>query len=129
MRWLSGAVLSDCPQIAEMGSVVSQPGVFRMLERTLRIEPGNWLTYSGDYRSHHYSNLNQITADNGPFLQLWQIGCQPWTIQVDPKANARDRVLLRDLNIWERQFKIPPREMPRSFLGRKAHGAHWGLLS
>ena len=27
-------------------------------------EPGNWLTYSGDYRSHHYSTLNQITADN-----------------------------------------------------------------
>jgi alcohol dehydrogenase (cytochrome c) len=27
-------------------------------------EPGNWLTYSGDYRSHHYSSLNQITVDN-----------------------------------------------------------------
>jgi alcohol dehydrogenase (cytochrome c) len=27
-------------------------------------EPGNWLTYSGDYKSHHYSGLNQITADN-----------------------------------------------------------------
>jgi len=27
-------------------------------------EPGNWLTYSGDYRSHHYSNLDQITVDN-----------------------------------------------------------------
>ena len=27
-------------------------------------EPGNWLTYSGDYKSHHYSSLNQITADN-----------------------------------------------------------------
>ena len=27
-------------------------------------EPGNWLTYSGDYRSHHYSTLNQITTEN-----------------------------------------------------------------
>lgn len=27
-------------------------------------EPGNWLMYSGDYKSHHYSSLNQITADN-----------------------------------------------------------------
>jgi alcohol dehydrogenase (cytochrome c) len=27
-------------------------------------EPGNWLTYSGDYRSHHYSTLDQITAEN-----------------------------------------------------------------
>src|SRR6476646_5645855 len=29
-----------------------------------REEPGNWLTYGGDYRSHHYSALNQITAEN-----------------------------------------------------------------
>ena len=27
-------------------------------------EPGNWLTYSGDYKSHHYSTLNQITTEN-----------------------------------------------------------------
>jgi alcohol dehydrogenase (cytochrome c) len=35
-------------------------------ERLLRAdqEPGNWLTYSGDYRSHHYSRLNQITTAN-----------------------------------------------------------------
>src|SRR5262249_59384354 len=35
-------------------------------ERLLKAteEPGNWLTYGGDYRSHHYSSLNQITADN-----------------------------------------------------------------
>jgi alcohol dehydrogenase (cytochrome c) len=35
-------------------------------ERLLKApeEPGNWLTYSGDYRSHHYSTLKQITAEN-----------------------------------------------------------------
>ncbi len=27
-------------------------------------EPGNWLTYSGDYRSHHFSSLQQITDAN-----------------------------------------------------------------
>ena len=27
-------------------------------------EPGNWLMYSGDYRSHHYSSLDQITSAN-----------------------------------------------------------------
>jgi alcohol dehydrogenase (cytochrome c) len=27
-------------------------------------EPGNWLMYGGDYRSHHYSTLDQITAEN-----------------------------------------------------------------
>jgi glucose dehydrogenase len=27
-------------------------------------EPGNWLMYGGDYRSHHYSSLAQITSEN-----------------------------------------------------------------
>src|SRR5688500_4893834 len=34
----------------------------RLLNATA--EPGNWLTYSGDYKSHHYSSLNQITTEN-----------------------------------------------------------------
>jgi alcohol dehydrogenase (cytochrome c) len=34
----------------------------RLLKATQ--EPGNWLTYSGDYRSHHYSTLDQITTEN-----------------------------------------------------------------
>ena len=35
-------------------------------ERLLRAdeEPGNWLMYSGNYRSYRYSRLEQITADN-----------------------------------------------------------------
>jgi alcohol dehydrogenase (cytochrome c) len=32
--------------------------------RNARAEPGNWLTYGGDYSSHHYSTLNQITSEN-----------------------------------------------------------------
>lgn len=27
-------------------------------------EPGSWLTYNGDYRSHHYSSLDQINRSN-----------------------------------------------------------------
>ncbi|MGH9675434.1 MAG: pyrroloquinoline quinone-dependent dehydrogenase [Bryobacteraceae bacterium] len=27
-------------------------------------EPGNWLTYGGDYRSYHYSALDQVNAGN-----------------------------------------------------------------
>lgn len=27
-------------------------------------EPGNWLTYSGNYQAHHYSALNQINRSN-----------------------------------------------------------------
>jgi alcohol dehydrogenase (cytochrome c) len=42
------------------------PGLPITPERLLNAtaEPGNWLTYSGDYRSHHYSSLDQITVDN-----------------------------------------------------------------
>jgi alcohol dehydrogenase (cytochrome c) len=35
-------------------------------------EPGNWLTYSGDYAAHHYSPLAEITAENVKNLRpLW----------------------------------------------------------
>ena len=27
-------------------------------------EPSNWLTYSGNYQSHRFSPLNQITREN-----------------------------------------------------------------
>ena len=33
-------------------------------------EPGNWLTYSGDYSSHHYSTLDQVTSDNAGRLHV-----------------------------------------------------------
>ena len=33
-------------------------------------EPGNWLTYSGNYSSHHYSPLAQINRVNVPQLKL-----------------------------------------------------------
>ena len=35
-------------------------------ERLLRAEaePGNWLTYSGNYRGHRYSALKQIDSAN-----------------------------------------------------------------
>lgn len=35
-------------------------------------EPGNWLTYSGDYQSHRYSTLDQITRENiGRLKAAW----------------------------------------------------------
>jgi hypothetical protein len=39
-------------------------------------EPGNWLTYSGNYSAHRYSRLNQITAANVKRLRL------AWAYQV-----------------------------------------------
>ena len=54
---LGGITLAQAP---------SPTGLPVTYERLLKAaeEPGNWLTYSGDYRSHHYSSLNQITVDN-----------------------------------------------------------------
>jgi len=51
---------------AMMGQSPSTPGLPVTYERLLKAtqEPGNWLMYSGDYRSHHYSSLDQITAEN-----------------------------------------------------------------
>ena len=35
-------------------------------------EPGSWLTYSGNYQSHRYSPLNQITRENvGRLRPAW----------------------------------------------------------
>src|SRR5579864_3476749 len=49
-------------------------------------EPGNWLTYSGNYSAHRYSRLNQITAANVRRLRLawaYQIKTTE-TIEVSP---------------------------------------------
>jgi len=34
-----------------------------------------------------------------------------------------------DLNIWECQFKIPPREMAPIILVQKGSWSHWGFCS
>lgn len=51
---------------AAMAQSASPTGMPITYERLLDAanEPGNWLMYSGDYRSHHYSSLTQITAAN-----------------------------------------------------------------
>ena len=46
-------------------------------------EPGNWLTYSGNYAGHRYSPLNQITADNIANLRV------KWAYQFkDPRTEV-----------------------------------------
>jgi len=61
---LGAAVLALAPTL--MGQSPSSRGLPVTYERLLKAteEPGNWLTYSGDYRSHHYSSLKEITTDN-----------------------------------------------------------------
>ena len=59
-------LLVSCVVAAAAAQSPSSNGLPVTYERLLnsRTEPGNWLTYSGDYRSHHYSSLDQITAAN-----------------------------------------------------------------
>lgn len=58
------AVLALAP--TQMGQSPTSRGLPVTYERLLKAteEPGNWLTYGGDYRSHHYSSLKEITAAN-----------------------------------------------------------------
>src|SRR5436190_20624450 len=61
---LSAVVLTLLP--TTLGQTPSPQGLPLTYDRLLKAteESGNWLTYGGDYRSHHYSSLNQITDDN-----------------------------------------------------------------
>ncbi len=54
----AGVAIAQSPSLAN--------GLPVTYERLLQAgqEPGNWLTYGGDYRSHHYSSLSQITVAN-----------------------------------------------------------------
>src|SRR5678815_1046843 len=45
-------------------------------------EPGNWLTYSGNYNGNRYSTLTQITPDNVKNLEL------QWVLQVQQRGNS-----------------------------------------
>ena len=48
-------------------------------------EPGNWLTYSGNYSAHRYSGLDQITAANVQHLR------PAWVYQIKPRSAWRRR--------------------------------------
>ncbi len=53
-------------------------------------EPGNWLMYSGNYSSHHFSSLNQITSENVNRLRV------KWIFhERHPKAEATPLVVDR----------------------------------
>ena len=45
-------------------------------------EPGNWLTYSGNYQGHRFSPLTQITPANAGSLRV------KWAYQMDYRAEV-----------------------------------------
>ena len=53
-------------------------------------EPGNWLTYSGTYRSNHYSPLDQIKKSNLDDLEL------KWVFQADDTTKFQSTPLVVD---------------------------------
>lgn len=65
-------------------------------------EPGNWLTYSGSYRSWRYSLLDQIRADNAPNLEL------KWVYQLDSLDKFEATPLVVDGVMY---FSQPPSDV------------------
>ena len=70
-------------------------------ERLLKAEqdPGNWLTYSGNYRSWRHSPLNQITRDNARKLKL------KWVYQMQTTHTVETTPLVVDGVMY---FTEPP---------------------
>jgi glucose dehydrogenase len=68
--------------VALLGSAVHAPVPFSRLQ-SAAVEPGSWLTYSGTYAGHRFSELREITpanvqplgtvnsADYGSITSLW----------------------------------------------------------
>src|SRR5919201_270773 len=48
-------------------------------------EPGNWLMYGGDYRSHHFSRLTEITSENVHRLRVkWMYQMHRQKVETTP---------------------------------------------
>src|SRR5437764_15210185 len=56
-----------------IGATLAAPSTFAQSVDTARIEAAgqnDWLTYHGSYKSHHYSPLDQINANNVSNLNI-----------------------------------------------------------
>jgi alcohol dehydrogenase (cytochrome c) len=53
-------------------------------------EPGNWLTYSGNYQAHRFSPLNQITTENVARLR------PVWVYQIDGRGRFETSPIVVD---------------------------------
>ena len=59
-------------------------------QRIANAEPGDWLTYSGNYQAHRFSPLNQITPDNVAKLKV------TWLYQAQEKGYLETSPLVAD---------------------------------
>ncbi|MGH9720096.1 MAG: pyrroloquinoline quinone-dependent dehydrogenase, partial [Bryobacteraceae bacterium] len=97
-------------------------------------EPGNWLTYSGNYSGHRFSPLRQITPANASRLRVkWVYQYRNGRTEVSPlvvdgvmyltgpnTAAAVDARTGRNLWTWERPI---PRDLQTIGFGRTNRGA------
>src|SRR5437879_1034065 len=56
-------------------------------------ETGNWMTYSGSYRSWRYSSLDQISRQNASGLRVKWIHQMPTTLTVETTPLVVDGVM------------------------------------
>jgi len=82
------AALSCCGLVLVAQTVVAQVSSDRL--RNPAAEPGNWLTYSGNYASMRHSLLDQIDRDNVGELEL------KWVFQVDSPEKFETSPLVVD---------------------------------
>jgi alcohol dehydrogenase (cytochrome c) len=75
---------------AAQAQIPSAPSI--PAERILRAdaEPGNWLTYNGNYASHHYSRLDQINRANAARMRM------NWMYQIRSRQHFETTPLVFD---------------------------------
>src|SRR5215472_977258 len=88
------------PLLWLLTAVIPLPGQVTY-ERILRAdtEPGNWLTYSGNYSSHRYSRLEQIRTGNVARLR------PVWIHQIDALHKFESTPLVADGIMY---VSVPP---------------------
>ncbi len=77
-----------CLWLAGLTAVPGQVTYERLLKA--EEEPGNWLTYSGGYRSHRYSRLDEVTRENVKNLEM------KWVFQMRSLEKAEVTPLVVD---------------------------------
>jgi alcohol dehydrogenase (cytochrome c) len=108
--------------LAAGAAVAGGPVTFERLLKT-DAEPGNWLTYSGNYAGHRYSKLEQINAGNAHRL------APKWMLQMRTTHKVETTPLVVDdvmyltqppnnvwavdaesgRRLWTYNYKVPPK--------------------
>src|SRR5437867_3838736 len=111
--------------IAALAATAGGPVTFERLVKA-ESEAGNWLMYSGNYYSHRYSRLDQITAANVQRLRPKWIFQMQTTHKVETSPLVVDGImyLTRPPNdvvaldtetgrrLWSYRYKVPSKVYP-----------------